>query len=386
VRARGNGLAQSSDHVRAWSQTQTIAARRSPLGETSLRLLDPALPVGVRIELLEGAKVFDRQFVVGLAAALSLDLQQVESFRPVFETAAAISFGVDPTALQGRSVGSLMMAIPEISNLFAEQIGDKRSLVSDTDILWLLPELTRRQLPGIKRLAGQVIARKLVSDSARVFLEVLSRKSSIPARVQISLVNCALAQADKSDVVSFAGWYDSDAEKSLWALILTSEDKEVGARGYDALAAKPLLSPGISELYDYVRAEYHSERAVVGRVVAALALESVLSDEVFAGAIDGLDRLPKGKDLVKIVLKGPSTRAVREVIKRYDALIDRSQLLDLLKKPDPLVRAVAIEALSSSNDIGVLKILADSYAEEIDPTVRAVYEKRISTIRERIKE
>lgn len=386
MRARGNGLAQSSDHVRAWSQTQTIAARRGPLGEMSLRLLDPALPVGVRMELLEGTKAFDSQFAVGLAAALALDLKQVESFRPIFSTAAATAFGVDPSTLQDHSIGALMLATPEISNLFAEQIVDQRSLVSDSDVLWLLPELTKRQLPGIKRLADQVIARKLIPEVSRLFLEVLSRKSSIPARVQISLVTCALDQASKSDVVSFAGWYDSDAEKSLWALILTAEDKDVGARGYDALAAKPLLAPGISELYDFVRSEYHGDRAVVGRVVAALALENVLSDEVFAAAIDGLDRLPKGKDLVKVVLKGPSARAVKEVIKRYNSLIERTQLLDLLKKPDPLVRSVAIEALSSSNDVGVLKILADSYAEEIDPTVRAVYERSVSTIKERVKE
>jgi hypothetical protein len=269
--------------------------------------------------------------------------------------------------------------------LYAEDILADSNLVPDGDLLWLLSELTQRQFPGVKRVSAQVLARKLVPEVGGLYLEMLSRKASIPARVQSSLVGCALGKDGKvADVVSFAAWYDTDAEKALWALVLSTQDAEVGARAFDALAAKPLLGPGISALYDSVRSTYYADRALLGRLVAALALENALSDSTFSRAFEGLDVLPQSRDLIRVVLKGPSSRAVREVIKRYGTHVERTQLLDLIGHSDPLVRAAAVEALSSANDVAILKILADAYAGETDPEVRAVYETHISTIKERV--
>jgi hypothetical protein len=383
-RARRNGLVRASDHVRAWGKIESISAQRGAKLAPFLRLLDPALPIGTRVELLESAKSIDPKFTLGLAAALALDLKQVNSFRPFFLTSVAAAMAVDSGTLRDRSVGALMLATPDISTLYAEDILADPNLVPDSDILWLLSELTQRQFPGVKRVSDQVIARKLVPEVEAVFLEILGRKSSIPARVQSSLVSCASGKAGRADVVSFAGWYDSDAERALWALLLKTQDPELAERAFDALAAKPLLAAGISGLYDYVRSTYYADRMVVGRLVAALALEEDLPDGVFSRAFEGLDRLPRSRDLIRVVLKGPSSRALREVIKRYGPLIDRMQLLDLVKQADPLVRAAAVEALSSANDVAILKILSDAYAGETDPGVRSAYEKHISTIKERV--
>lgn len=385
-RARRSGLVRTSDHVRAWGKTESVTAQRGAQLAPLLRLLDPALPIEARIELLESAKAIDSRFTSGLAASLALDLKQVNSFRPIFLASVSAAMAVDSESLRQRSVGTLMLATPEVSTLYAEDVLADPNLVPDGDLLWLLAELTQRQFPGVKRVSAQVLARKLVSEVGVIHLEILSRKATIPARVQSSLVGCALEKNGKlADVVSFAAWYDTDAEKALWALVLSTQDSEVGARAFDALAAKPLLAPGISALYDYVRSTYYADRALVGRVVAALALENTLPDTAFSRAFEGLDVLPKSKDLVRVVLKGPSSRAVREVVKRYGAHVERVQLLDLIGQSDPLVRAAAVEALSSSNDVAILKILADAYAGERDPAVRAVYEMHISTIKERVK-
>ncbi len=385
-RARRSGLIRTSDHVRVWGKTESVTAQRGAKLAPLLRLLDPALPIEARIELLESAKAIDSRFTSGLAAALALDLKQVNSFRPIFLASVSAAMAVDSESLRQRSVGTLMLATPEVSTLYAEDVLADPNLVPDGDLLWLLSELTQRQFPGVKRVSAQVLARKLVPEVGVIYLEILSRKATIPARVQSSLVGCALEKNGKAaDVVSFAAWYDTDAEKALWALVLSTQDSEVGARAFDALAAKPLLAPGISALYDYVRSTYYADRALVGRVVAALALESALPDSIFSRAFEGLDVLPKSRDLVRVVLKGPSSRAVREVIKRYGTHVERTQLLDLIGQSDPLVRAAAVEALSSANDVAILKILADAYAGEKDPAVRAVYEMHISTIKERVK-
>lgn len=385
-RARRSGLVRTSDHVRAWGKIESVAAQRGARLAPLLRLLDPVLPIETRIELLESAKKIDSKFTFGLAASLALDLKQVDYFRPILVAAVAAAMAVDSESLRERSVGALMLATPEVSTLYAEDVLADRNLVPDGDLLWLLPELTQRQFPGVKRVTAQVLARELVSEVPAVYLEIMSRKASIPARVQSSLVGCALKNdGTVADVVSFAAWYDTDAEKALWALVLSTRDSEVGARAFDALAAKPLLAPGISVLYDHVRSTYYADRALVGRLVAALALENALPDSVFSRAFEGLDVLPKSRDLVRVVLKGPSTRAVREVIKRYGTHVERTQLLDLVSQSDPLVRAAAVEALSSANDVAILKILADAYAVETDPAVRAAYEMHISTIKERVK-
>ena len=384
ARARRNGLVRSSDYVRAWANTEARSPRRKATEETSLRLLDPALPIATRVELLEVVRAFDSRFSVGLAASLALDLKQLDPFQPVFLRSAAEALTGDPETLQGHSTGALMLATPEVSMLYADDIVDDPMVVSDGDIAWLLSELTKRQLPGVKRLSEVAVARALVPPVEVVFLQILGRKAPIPARVQASLVACAFGQSSKADVVSFAGWYDTDAEKALWALVGSTKDLDLGAKAFDALAAKPLLTQGISELYDYVRSTYYPDRAVVGLPVAALALENVLSDAEFSRAFEGLDRLPKSKELIKIVLKGPSARALREVMARHAPLVERTQLLDLVRHSDPTVRAVAVEALKDANDVAILKMLTDAYTNEADPIVKAAYEKHISTIRERV--
>ena len=63
--------------------------------------------------------------------------------------------------------------------------------------------------------------------------------------------------------------------------------------------------------------------------------------------------------------------------------MDPLDIVDLLGHPSQTVRIAAVSHLSQVNDIMLLKLISQSYEEENDPKVRAVYEQKISVIRDR---
>jgi hypothetical protein len=63
--------------------------------------------------------------------------------------------------------------------------------------------------------------------------------------------------------------------------------------------------------------------------------------------------------------------------------MDQLDIVDLLGHPSPPVRVAAVSSLTKVNDIMLLKLISQSYDDETDPRVRAVYEEKISLVKER---
>lgn len=63
--------------------------------------------------------------------------------------------------------------------------------------------------------------------------------------------------------------------------------------------------------------------------------------------------------------------------------MDPLDIIDMLSNPSVEVRTTAVAQLSDVNDIMLMKLIIQSYDEEADPAVRAVYQDKIRVIRDR---
>ena len=87
------------------------------------------------------------------------------------------------------------------------------------------------------------------------------------------------------------------------------------------------------------------------------------------------------KELLQRLVKGAPPEILEAMLNRYSSSMDPLDIVDLLENPSPSVRIAAVSHLSQVNDIMLLKLISQSYDEEKDPQVRAVYEQKISGIR-----
>jgi hypothetical protein len=117
--------------------------------------------------------------------------------------------------------------------------------------------------------------------------------------------------------------------------------------------------------------------------LAALALERYIPESLFDKSLLGLEQLSNAGKFIGLLLTSSSNNAVRKVLKLYGSIAERPDLIALLKHPDSDIRAQVVAELSTANDVAVIKILSDSYKDEADATVRAVYEDKVAVIKER---
>jgi hypothetical protein len=383
ARALRHGLVRTTEFLREWAGQYAIWRGPFSSAEPFLRLLDPSLPTEQRMQLIERARQSDEKAGHLVAAALALDLGDWEGVHGYFLALAAQKLGVQPPELDGFSPRTLMIFVPEVVVRFGDELltGDFEG--TGPQLVWSLKQLVQRGMPGVRLLAQEGVRRRVAPEARLIFLKLLGASYELPTRVQSTLVAATFDQITLDQLKPLAEWFEPDAESAIWATVLTAADEEARVWAFDVLATRPIASRSISNLYDMVRSRYYAQRTVLAPVLAVMALEGEIPEDLFKPQFEGWEGKPEQKILVELVLKGPSADAIRELIQRYPTLLDRFTMLELTKHPSPAVRSIAVSSFADAHDIVYLKVLADNYAEETDGAVRAVYQEKISVIRER---
>lgn len=384
-RALRHGLVRTTEFLREWGAQTGIARGPFPNAEPFLRLLDASLPTEQRREWLQRARQVEQSAGRVVSAALALDLGDFDGVHELFMGLAAEKLAVDAEELAGLSSRALMIFVPEVFVRYGEELLTDHFDGTDPQLVWSLRQLVQRGMPGVRLLAQECVRRRVAPDARLFFLKVLSAAYELPVRVQSALVAATFDEVTRDQLTPIAEWFDPDAEKVLWATVLIVANDEAREWAFDVLASRSIASRSMSNLYDLVRSRYYQQRMVVSPVLAALALEGEVPEEVFERPFEGWEGKPEQKILVEVVLKGPSGGAIGELIQRYPTLLDRFTMLELTKHPSAAVRAIAVSSFADAHDIVFLKVLADNYAEETDSAVRAVYQEKISVIRERMR-
>lgn len=379
-RARRVGAQRASDQLRAWGKSQGVGF--NPTGvEGLLKAIDVAYPTTDRVAALTEAYEKYPKLVIRITAALVLDLRDVEQFRALLARMARDVMKIDD-ADQHSSL-ALMLLLPEVNSIFIDDISLSMSKVPDEDLKWVLIELAKRGNAQLSRVADIVVSRRIAPPPFSTFLEVLRRKTTIPHSVMLALVNGAFGMLSEQDGSALSQWYDQDAVPALAAAIFTSQSEGIKRAAFESLITKPTPNRTIGRVVEFARVNYQQEMGRVADLVSALALEDRSGDLDLDTKLRDLETLPKGRELIGLLLSSESPRVISSLVRLYGDTIPSTDYLTLLAHRDKAVRLLAVENLREVNDIGALKILLDSYGEETDGDVKAAYEKYIAVVKER---
>jgi hypothetical protein len=384
-RFRRQGFARTSDII----LTQLLDASKitsfglDDLSRPLVRLLDPGLSSDARLEEL--ARLYEVAPRLGsiLAASSALDTAEAETYRGLLAKAVADQAGI-PNGGEHNSY-ALMALLPDAYDLFSQDILKLQDKIPASDIVWLLDELGRQGRSEVSTIAQVAESRNILTGAHVVFSRELRRSFAFKQPLRRSLVSGALGKISMHDIRRFGEWDGPGAPSVLEASVITTTDESLRSAAFDALSGKPSEDPYVNRLIEFVRTTYGDESARFAGVVAAVALRDVVSSETLNREFDALQNAPRAAQFLNQLTRQAPPEVVLIVLERFSESIDPLNIVDLLTHTSPQVRAAAVSSLTKVNDILLLKLISQSYDDETDPKVRAVYEEKISVVRERTR-
>lgn len=381
-RSRRLGLVRSAEHLRAWFNSLTGDKLPSAY-EALLRTVDPSMPLDSRASSLKQLYLSHPQVIVRLAAALALDTRDMDGYHDVL--APLVGDLTRQADASKRSTVALILGTPELSSLFAEDVGKLVDSIPDEDVPWLLQQLGQRGDTHTRFVAGVSLNRKLFSPAKNVFLELIKSRTDLPNAVMASLVRGVVGTMTVGDIGAFGTWYDLDADEALFAVAVDASDPSLSIAAFDTLGSKSITDVCVSGLIDWVRRQYFEKRGDFSKTIGILALHNKYSDQEIYESLAVFDKYARNRELMKILLQADSPAIMTAVMRKYSKTMDTTTLVGLLRHPEPKVRSSAVLALEGKNDVGVLKIVLDAYEAETDPEVKAFYEENVGVVRDRKK-
>lgn len=383
-RARRQGLGQTSDIVLGQLGTLTTGETlgADEISQPLVRLLDPSLSSSARLEELARLYNLSPRLATTLAGASALDTGEAEPYRGIFAKAAAEDAGAGSEG--ERNPYALMLLNPDLHDLFSEDIVALEGRISGADLVWLLEQLGRQGRSEVSTVAQIAVRRGFEKGARVVFLQEVARSASLPQRIRSAIVSGALGKVTMDDVRRFGEWYGQGAPRVLEATILTTSEPSLRQAAFDALLAKPLGDPYIARVMDFIRTTYGSDSGRFAALVGALALRDDVGEDILRRELEVVRNAPRSKELLRQLVRGAPVQALPVIVEMYSDSMDQLDIVDLLTHSSPQVRTVAVSSLSKVNDIMLLKLISQSYDDERDPDVRAVYEEKISIVKERL--
>lgn len=382
-RARRQGLGRTADVVLGQMEdAKELATFGGDEGSRPFfRLLDPALSSNARLEEL--ARLYQQSPRVAsiLAAASALDTGDAEVYRGLF--AKAVAEQVDIKNGGEHNPYALMLLLPDVHDLFSEDIVEMQEKIPASDIVWLLEELGRQGRPEVSTAAQIAERRQSIPGGRAVFLKELRRSAALRQGVRTAMVSGALGTLSMDDVRLFNEWYGQGAARVLEAAVLTTSSASLKQAAFNALSAKPIADPYVAKIMEFVRNSYGDDGARFAGVVAAIDLRDAVGPDILASEFDAVRDAPRSQELLRQLTRGAPPEVIEIVLRRYSDAMDQLDIVDLLGHPSPPVRVAAVSSLTKVNDIMLLKLISQSYDDETDPRVRAVYEEKISLVKER---
>lgn len=383
-RARRDGLGRTSDVVleRLADAKDLSTFGGDDQSRSLVRILDPSLSSSSRLEELARLYQGSPRLATVLAASSALDTGDAEVYRGLFAKAVVEQTGVSNGG--EHNPYALMLLLPDVHDLFSEDIVAVREKIPAADVVWLLDELGRQGRAEVSTGAQIAERRNIVTGAHGVFLTELRRSAALKQRIRSSLVLGALGKLSIDDVRRFDEWYGQGAVRVLEATILTTSSSSLRRAAFDSLSAKPTEDLYVARVMEFVRNSYGDDSSRFAGVVAAIDLREVVGEEVLDREFDALRDAPRSEELLRRLVQGASPDVIQIVLTRYSDSMDQLDIVDLLTHPSPAVRVAAVSSLTKVNDIMLLKLISQSYDDEADPKVRAAYEEKISLVRERL--
>ncbi len=363
---------RSQGQVKAWLSRLTDKKVPEHYADV-LNLLDPSLPVSNKHSLLRSVYPKDPNFVLRLAAALSLDAKKSDDYQAVL--AQMIGDALDFEDASQYSALALLLAHPQLATVFGEDVVQEREKLSNEDLLWLIPILAHRGDINTRPVADLAVTKGVLSERRTAFLKMVRDRSDLPDDVQSALIKAASGTITADDVVAFGKWIDMDAEKALILVLADNDDETILLSAFDLLAAKSVESKTAAIMVDWIRKKHWDIRGKLAKSVGILSSLDTSTPEEIDASLRAFDAANDGRRVVSIFTKGGNPKILKAVLERYQDVVDLTDKLQLLGHADEGVRIAAIKSIHT-NDLIAQKIILDHYDSEKSKTVRQVYKEQ----------
>lgn len=370
ARSRRLGLIRSSDLVRDWSASPNpsmLVAGNAPI---ALKILNPSISDSTRVELLQQGYQGDRLGTAQLAAALGLDLQRVDLFRPLYSNAAK-EVGRAPEPIEQSTI-AIMAAVPQIRSLYLSELLEAKEL-SPADTQWLLERLREQGEANVRPVVALGLRNGTFVGPRKVFAEALAAPSALSTRDRIVFFACLVSEPSRAGAAALVSSYNPYTARALLALVWLANDPDIRAMAMDGLFAKPLGDPTLQRVVDFVKSRKPEERDRYSKVLAAAGLSDLLTDSEFSSGFAILQQGSPEPELLSVLLQRAPARLVFEVLTASGNSLQANVYLDLLKHPSKDVRLEALKRLHSFNDATMYALLRQMYDDERDEDVRQEY-------------
>ncbi len=375
---RNSGFSRSSELINAFLAGEN---KNPEIAEALLTYANPRLAIKEREVLLRRIYPLDPSTVVNLAAASALDSGNLNEFQPVL--AQLVGDILREKDAASYSAIALMLAEPQVSSLYEEDLFQYKDQLGENDLLWLINVFSKREDRRLRAIAEIAIERLKLKGWRQEFLQILSQKDDLTQGVTLALINSAIAQATIDDVGQLAGWIDPLSNRALIAVCAENTDPEILIKAFDTLAAKPLPDDYVFRLIQLIRNKYWERRGELTVLVPAVAGNDQLNAELNPRALDSFAAVIKDTQLIKYVFQSSNVSLLTSIVDRFGAELDLTVLLDLLSHPDPQMRIKAVTSLKGYNDAISLNLITDKFKKEKDPEVIKHYKQTFWSIAER---
>lgn len=381
-RARRLGLLRSSEQVRQW--LRTVQSNDLPsYYEPILQSLDLTLPMEARNQTLRQAYPSNPLLVLRLAASMALDSKKLAEYQEILAQLVGDSMKLDD-APQHSSL-ALILAHPELSLSYSDDVIQNRASLPDADIPWLLKLLIERNDSNVRAISSLAVERGVLSPLRSLFVTYVRDRADLEPALVSALVRASAGVIRSQDIASFGRWYDVDVEKVLLAIAADNADPALAVEVFDTLAGKSLTIQPSKDLADWVRVSAWNDRGKFIRLIGMAGHPQLVAPEEIVAEFAFVDEFRKDRRLMDILLSSDNPTIVDQVLSRYGDSLGVSAMLRLLGNPDARIRTTAVNSLKDSRDIGVAKIIIDHYEREKDPAVRQAYKDSFWFIRQREK-
>jgi hypothetical protein len=276
-----------------------------------------------------------------------------------------------------------MLLLPDVHDLFSEDIVSRSSEMPSEDLRLLLSEMARQERSGIATVAQIAMNRDISKDTGQIFLSELQRSAGVDSKVRTALVAGALGNFSDRDVEALSQWYAPGAVRGLEAAIITTQDPSMRKAAFEALRSKPLGDGYVSGVMEFIQATYGGESERYAPLVATLALRDIVGPVAVKEGLSMVAQAPSSRTLAQRIMHKAPSSVILVALPELNPLLEPADLTDLLQHEDKNVRLQALPYLSTANDILVLKLIQQSFEQEQDDEVRRAYQEHIPSIRER---
>jgi hypothetical protein len=347
-------------------------------------LVDSALPIDEKVNTILQLYAKSKDYMLRIASALALDTDDLTSYQDAISKMVGDSMELEDA--KNYSTAALILAHPELSLVFSEDIIQQKEKIADDDILWVLDQLALRNDVNMRALASLAVERNVLPKNRGALLAFMRDRANLPGDVLDSIIKAASGALKPSDVSAFGRWYDADAEKILLLIAADpsyGDEPELAEIIFDILAGKSLFIEPSRSLVDWIRRESWEGRAALTRLVGVLGTSDLWSTEEILEVIKKNSAVVKQASVLSFLFESEQPGVIATLVNEYGDSLSLGDLLDLLSYSDKSVRLSAIRGLKGTNDIGALKLIIDAYEDEKDEDVIAEYKKAFWFIRER---